>query len=72
MTPANRSAIETALDALIEAVDRPADTMAAWRARQEYLKAIRLVRERPAGDRQLRSDYGHKRQNPRQLSITTP
>lgn len=60
LTPTDRSALETALDALMMAVEAPGDPMAANRAKIEYLRAIPLVRERPAGVRRLRSDAGRR------------
>lgn len=71
ITTAERQQIETALDDLMLAVEAPGDQMAAFRARRRYLKAIAIVRDRPADVRRVRSDFGGQRRPRGQSQIPT-
>lgn len=59
MTPAQRSDIETCLDRMRD------ELVEAGRFRYPleglYLRAIRIVREVPAGTRRIRKDFGARR-----------
>lgn len=61
ITTTERSALETALDELVMAIESPGDAMARFRALRSYNRAIKIVREPPAGERRMRSDAGERR-----------
>lgn len=71
ITDAERAQLEQALDALYVAMKAPADhpcTRLAQqrRAAQEYVRAVSIVRDRPAGHTKVRSDFNRQRPTPQQ------
>lgn len=61
LTTTERQQLETALDELMIALESPSDQMARFRAMRSYSHAIKVVRERPADVRRMRSDSGTRR-----------
>lgn len=65
LNEAGRELLERTLDAFASATDAQ-DYSEALRL---YERAVSLVRERPAGERRVRSDFNQARRDPAQMDL---